>query len=319
MSELAIGIDLGGTDIKSGLVASDGRVVARRSVPTEADCGVAHVLDKIVCEIEVLRALAPGDSGGIAAVGVGAPGTLSHRRGVVISPPNLPGWRDVPIVDRVGSVTGLRVVLENDANNAVWGEYVCGAGRGARGVVMLTLGTGIGGGIVVDGRLHRGVHESAAELGHTIVEIGGRPCACGQRGCLEAYASAANTAARAAELLDAGETSCLGEIVARGEALTAAAVSDAAAAGDVPASRVWSDTCRYLAVACINIWHGFDPDRILLAGGMSAAGRRLLDPVRAGVESMASTMFGEGPDIRIAELGNDAGFVGAALRVFRDV
>lgn len=317
MTELAIGIDLGGTDIKSGLVASDGRIVARRSVPTEADRGVDHVLDAIIREIEVLRALAPSDSMGIAAVGVGAPGTLSHRRGVVISPPNLPGWRDVPIADRVSSATGLRVVLENDANNAVWGEYVCGAGRGVRSVVMLTLGTGIGGGIILDGRLHRGVHESAAELGHTIVEIGGRPCACGQRGCLEAYASAANTAARAAELLDAGEASCLSEIVARGEALTAAAVSDAAA-GDGAASRVWADTCRYLAVACINIWHGFDPDRILLAGGMSGAGRRLLDPVRAGVESMASTMFGEGPEIRLAELGNDAGFVGAALSVFRD-
>lgn len=316
-THVAIGIDLGGTDIKSGLVAEDGTIVNSEMIPTVASRGVDHVIERMVGLINMHRECAESRSFHLRAVGVGAPGTLSHCRGVVIAPPNLPGWRNVPIVDRIETATGLRVVLENDANNAALAEFLCGAGRGCRSLVMLTLGTGIGSGIILDGHLFRGSNELAGELGHSIVQLDGRPCNCGQRGCLEAYASAAATAARARERIDAGEVSSLSRIVEQGQQIDAARVAEAARAGDDLARRLWLETGRYLAVGCINIMRAFDPERIILSGGMSHAGDYLLQTVVTAFDEMSSDMLGDQPDIRIAELGNDAGLVGAALGVLR--
>lgn len=316
MTDNAIGIDLGGTDIKGGLVSSNGDIVARASTATEADHGPDHVIGRIVDLVRRLTKTAEDRSLPVKGVGLGAPGTLSRERGVVVAPPNLPGWRDVPVVERIEAATAMAVVLDNDANNAAWAEFKCGAGRGTRSMVMLTLGTGIGSGIILDGKLVRGSHESAGELGHTIVEINGRRCKCGQLGCLEAYASAAQTAARATEAVAAGRPSVLRRAFERGETIDASMVAEAAAAGDAVATEVWTDTCRYLAAGCINILHTLDPDRIILAGGMSAAGDRLLTRVTEAFDAMASEMLGARPAMRIAELGNDAGFVGAGLSVF---
>ncbi len=313
----AIGIDVGGTEIKGGLVTSDGHVVEKQSMPTEVAGGVDHVIGRMEILVEGLRRSATSASLEVEAVSLGMPGTLSRRRGVVIAPPNLPGWRDIPIVARLSSSTGLRVVLDNDANNAALGEYLCGAGRGVRDMVMLTLGTGIGGGIIVDGKLWHGSGENAGELGHMIVDAEGRVCKCGQTGCLEAYASASSTAARASELVASGEASSLKAIVDGGGTIDCRDVVEAAKAGDVVASRVWDATCRYLAVGCINIRHILEPERIVLAGGMSAAGEFLRRPVVEAMAVLTSGMLGEPPDVLIAELGNDAGFVGSALSVFQ--
>lgn len=314
---VAIGIDVGGTRIKGGLVMSDGHVIEKASIATEDHGGVDHVTGRIVDLIGRFQQSAAARSLEVEAVGLGMPGTLSRRRGMVIAPPNLDGWRNVPVVARLCSATGLHVVLDNDANSAVLGEYLCGAGRGARNVVMLTLGTGIGGGIVLDGKLWHGAGENAGELGHMIVHVQGRRCKCGQLGCLEAYASATATAARAEEAIASGEASGLREILDRGEKIEARHVAAAAAAGDALAQRVWMETCRYLAVGCINIHCALDPDRVVLAGGMSGAGERLREPVVAAMAEMSSEMLGEPPEIRIAELGNSAGFIGAALGVFQ--
>ena len=316
-THVAIGIDLGGTDIKSGLVTPHGTIVKSETIPTEANKGVDHVISRIVGLIESHRQCVVSESLHLDGVGVGSPGTLSHERGIVIAPPNLPNWRNVPMADHIEARIGLRPVLENDANAAALAEFRCGAGRGCDSMVMLTLGTGIGSGIIVDSQLFRGSNDNAGELGHMIVELDGRPCNCGQRGCLEAYASASGTAARARERIDAGEASSLASIVAQGREIDATMVADAARAGDALAQRVWRETCRYLAIGCINIVRAFDPERIILSGGMSRAGDHLLRPVIAGFDAMASDMLGDRPEIRIAELGNDAGLVGAALNALR--
>ncbi len=312
-----IGIDVGGTDIKGGLVSAAGQIVDQATIATEASGGVDHVIARIVQLIEQFRGLARSRSLEVDTVGLGIPGTLSRSRGVVIAPPNLAGWRNVPVVERVQSLTGLRVMLDNDADCAALGEFVCGAGRGVRDLVLLTLGTGIGAGIILAGRPWHGATEGAGELGHTIVQVGGRPCHCGQLGCLEAYASAGSTAARAAEGIAAGEKSSMKAVLDRGETIEAQHVVEAFAAGDALAKVVWGETCRYLAAGCISIHHALNPQRIVLAGGMSAAEDQLLGPVVEAIESMRSKMLGPAPDVRLAELGNDAGLIGAALSALR--
>jgi glucokinase len=312
----AIGIDLGGTAIKGGLVTPTGKVLAQHSVATERDGGVDHVIKRMVSLIEHLREHAQVQSRDLQGVGLGMPGTLSRRRGTVISPPNLPGWRDVPIVERIGSETGLSVTLDNDANNAALGEYLCGAGWGVRDMALLTLGTGIGGGLILDGKLWRGYFENGGEIGHTILHAGGRRCKCGQQGCLEAYSSANSVAVRTIEAIGAGEESCLRHVHEAGDTIRAEMVVDAAEAGDKLAARIWQEACWYLAIACVNLQHLLNLQRIVFSGGLSGAGRRLTEPVAAKMEEVSSTLLGHPPELRIASLGNSAGFIGSALSVF---
>jgi glucokinase len=313
----AIGIDVGGTAVKGGLVSRAGKVLASQTIPTETQGGVDHVIRRLAGLIDDLRRRAAADGVAVKAVGLGMPGTLSRHRGTVISPPNLPGWRDVPVVERLTSVTGLSVVLDNDANNAALGEYLCGAGRGVRDMALLTLGTGIGGGLILDGKLWRGAFENGGEVGHMIVQAGGRRCQCGQLGCLEAYASASSVVGRLEEALEAGESSCLKYIHEAREPIRAEMIVDAAEAGDRLAARIWGEACRYLAVACTNLQHILSLQRIVLSGGLSGAGERLRRPVAKALEEVSSKMLGKAPEIRIAELGNDAGFIGSALSVFQ--
>lgn len=314
---VAIGIDLGGTVIKGGVVSASGEVLAKATKPTEADAGVTHVVEQIAALIATLQGASDGASAP-ASVGLGVPGNIDHDKGVVLASPNLDGWRDVPVVRQVSERVGRPVVLDNDANCAALGEAVCGVGRGAESMVLLTLGTGVGSGLVLGGKVWRGATGLAGELGHSIVHVNGRRCACGQSGCLEAYASASSTARRAQELIESGEASSLREVLDRGEAITAEMIVQAAEDGDRLATRVWEETCQYLAVACVNIQHIFDPQYIVLAGGMSAAGERLRGPVQGAIDAMVSKKFGRPPQVCLAQLGNDAGFIGAAMNALQE-
>ena len=315
---VSIGIDVGGTDIKGGLVTREGRVVHKTTIATEVEGGVDQVIGRIARCINQLRDRAAAGSATVAGAGLGMPGTLSRRRGVIIAPPNLTGWLNIPVVDRLQPLTGLRVLLDNDANLAALGEYLAGAGRGVRDMVMLTLGTGIGSGIIIDGKVFRGAGENAGEFGHSIVHFGGRRCGCGQLGCLEAHTSARHLSAIVAEEIQAGQPSALNEVLQKSGKVEPLDIVQAARAGDALATRIWINACRYLAVGCINIHAILDPERIVFAGGMSNAGDFLLKYVRQGIEEQASPMLGEVPELRIAELGNDAGFIGAAMSVFHE-
>lgn len=310
--QLFVGVDLGGTNIKAGLLDDQANLLARLSIATEAEHGPDHVIARIVQAIDQVLAQAGLPRQDVAGVGIGAPGAMSHKKGLIIAPPNLPGWHNVPLRDRVAALSGLPTVLENDANAAAWGEFWAGAGRGTDNMVMFTLGTGVGGGIIIDGQILRGAFDNAAELGHMIVKPGGRPCGCGQRGCLEAYSSAAATARRAIEAIQAGQDSSLKARLEAGQPVESRHVEQAARAGDPLAERIWDEACYYLAIACVNVQHFCNPQRVVLAGGMIGAGAFLLDRVRKHFDQQTWTVAQDRPEIALATLGNEAGFIGAA-------
>jgi len=307
-----VGVDLGGTNIKAGLLDADGRVKCSFSVPAEVDRGGQQVIANITAAAERAMADAGVDRSAVAGIGIGSPGPLSHRRGLVINPGNLPCMRNVPLREIVAERTGLKTTLENDANAAAWGEFWAGAGKGVSDLVMFTLGTGVGGGVISEGKLLRGHFENGAELGHILVHVGGRRCSCGQRGCVEAYSSAYFLARHAEDLIAAGRPSRLKDRVEAGEALVAEHVVEAAKAGDQVAGKVWHDACYYLATAVVVMQHVTNPQRVVLAGGLIGAGDFLLEPVRKHFRELTWDLMEDFPEICFATLGNDAGFIGAA-------
>lgn len=307
-----IGIDLGGTNIKAGVLDADGKLIYRCSIETHADRGFEDVFARLVQLVDDAVRAAGLRKGEIAAIGYGTPGPLSHKEGIVCASPNLPGWENIPLKARFSEATGLPVTLDNDANVAAYGEFIAGAGRGLRDMVLLTLGTGIGGGIILNGELLRGALDNAAEIGHMIVVADGRPCPCGQRGCLERYGSANAVAERFVEALQAGEESSLRGRVEAGETLTSVDIARAAHAGDALAARIWDETCVYLAIACVNIQHVLNPECVVLAGGLIGAGDQLLRPVREHFRRQAWQIAQDHPRIEFATLGDDAGIIGAA-------
>lgn len=307
-----LGIDLGGTYIKSGVVDDDGRPFSSVSVPTNADRGPVAGLEAIA--LAGRRAV---EASGltweeIRAVGLGSPGTMDIAGGMLLDPPNLPGWVNWPIRDRLAKSLGRPTVLQNDANAAAYGEFWAGAGRGARSMVMFTLGTGIGCGIVVEGRLIEGRHSHGAECGHIIIQMdNARQCSCGQYGHLEGYASATALVKRAAEALENGEESILRHNLEDGT-LTARSISEADDAGDILARRLMRETARYLAVGAVSLMHTIDPDIVLFGGGMIASGPKLLEEIREFVGQMAFPTPATHTRVEYAALGGDAGFIGAA-------
>lgn len=307
-----VGVDLGGTNIKAGVCDAQARVLSKLSIPTQVDRGRDVVLANIVRAAEEAIAQAQVDRRQVAGIGIGSPGPMSHRRGLVINPGNLPPLRDTPVRSIVKERTGINTTLENDANAAAWGEYWAGAGKGVRDLVMFTLGTGVGGGIISDGRLLRGHFENGGELGHILIKPDGRLCSCGQRGCVEAHSSAHFLARHAEDLIRSGRPSTLKARLDAGETLMAEHVVEAAKAGDELAAFVWDDACYCLAATCVTMQHVTNPERIVLAGGLIAAGDFLLGPVRKYFRQLTWHLLEDFPEILVATLGNDAGLIGSA-------
>lgn len=307
-----LGIDLGGTNVKSGVVDDLGVPLSACSRPTNAELGPDAGLETLAeAGREAVRAsgLAWSD---IRAVGLGSPGTMDLETGYLLEPPNLVGWENLPIRDRLARLLEKPTVLQNDANAAAYGEFWVGAGRGTRSLVLFTLGTGIGGGIIHHGRIIEGRHSHGGELGHIVIQMeNARQCSCGAFGHLEGYASATALVARAMEALERGETSALRDCLKTGE-ITAKAINDAALEGDHLAKRLMRETARYLAVGAVCMMHTIDPDVILFTGGMIAAGDGFLDAIRADIQGMAFPTPAAKTRIAYAELGGDAGFIGAA-------
>jgi glucokinase len=316
-----VGVDLGGTKISVGVVGEGGREVAVRTGLTRADLGeeavVARIVEMIDGVVDDARAAEGIGRAAFAGVGVGSPGALDRARGTVVVAHNL-GWRDVPLRALIAERTRMPAALDNDANCATLGEWWTGAARGADHVVGITLGTGIGGGLILNGRLYHGASDVAGELGHTTIDTAGRRCACGNYGCLEAYASGPNIALRAREALEAGEPSALAELVGGDlSQLTAAAVYEASGRGDALAREVVRDTARFLGAGIANLLNVYNPDVVVLAGGVVRAGEALFEPLRAEVRRRAFRPAVEAARIVPGALDGTAGVVGAA-RMFLD-
>lgn len=307
-----IGIDLGGTFIKAGALDSAAILARRWSIETQAAGGFDHVFARLVELIRDIAQQTEATGNRVSAVGIGVPGPMSHKRGFIYGAPNLPGWIDIPLRDLLERALSLPVTLENDANAAAYGEFVAGAGCGCNELVLLTLGTGIGGGVVAGGRMHRGHFDNAGEIGHVIAVPDGRPCPCGQCGCLERYASANALAERLIEAIQTGERAMLAERVHKGDQITSQDVLATAQAGCATAIRIWDEACRHLAVACVNLQHLLNPQRILFAGGLINAGPPLLTGIQRHFERLNWRVAKDQPELAFATLGGDAGIIGAA-------
>lgn len=309
-----IGVDIGGTNIKIGIVNENGRPVASDSFATQASDGPEAIVATIKSQVASLVQKAGMSYSDMAGVGIGSPGPLDPTGGIIIATPNLKGWKNVPLRDMVSKATGLPAILENDANAAAYGEFWAGAGKGdlVKHLVMLTLGTGIGGGIVENGQLIRGKFGYAAELGHVIVQPNGRLCGCGQRGCIETYASASNVAKIAIERLNTHEPSSLKKVLEDKGKVSSKDVFEHATQGDKLAVKLVDETADYLALLCVNVCRFLDPQMIVFAGGMILAGDFLFDRIQASFKRQTWTIVDDQVRIVPAELGNDAGFIGAA-------
>ncbi len=315
--QFIIGVDLGGTNIVAGAMTVDGtRHLNIRSIPTNASLGDEGVADRMVTLVEGVILDTMRETGvqrsDFVGVGVGAPGPLDREKGIVLVAPNL-GWQNFPLRDRMHDRLALPTTLDNDANCATFGEWWQGAARGGRNVVGLTIGTGIGGGLILNGMLYHGASDMAGEIGHTTIDLNGRHCKCGNYGCLEAYASASAIATRAREVLvrEEGESVIPAMVHGRFEEITAQTVYDAAKAGDSVANEIVRDTARYLGAGVANLLNIFNPDTVVIAGGVTAAGDALFVPLRAEVRRRAF-----GPAVRAVKivpgtLPGSAGVVGA--------
>jgi len=306
-----VGVDVGGTNIVVGTVAQDGsELVGVVSEPTRSEEGADAVVERIISLSRASIAEAKGKE--IAGVGIGSPGPLDTKTGVVLLTPNL-GWVNMPLRDRVAAGLGLPATLDNDANCAIFGEWWRGAARGAEFVVGLTVGTGIGGGIVLNGDIYHGASDIAGEIGHMTIDSTGRLCKCGNYGCLEAYASGPAIAARAVEGIEAGAESALPTYVAGDLGLiTAQVVYEAAHDGDAYALEVVRDTAKFLGAGVASIINIFNPQVVVICGGVTLAGDKLFVPLRSEVKRRAFKPAVDVCRILPGELPGTAGVWGAA-------
>lgn len=312
-----VGVDLGGTNIVVGVLPLEGGdVLADRSVPTEPGRGAKYVVDRMVSlvneAIDDVLATHGGTREDVAGVGIGSPGPLDRVTGTVINTPNL-GWRNFPLRDLVSNGVGLPATLDNDANCATYGEWWLGAGRNVNTLIGLTLGTGIGGGIVLNGEIFHGVSDAAGEIGHMTIEANGRKCKCGNYGCLEAYASGPAIALRAIEGIESGAESLLPALVdGKLENITAATVYEGVVLGDPYANEVMRETAKILGAGVGNIINILNPDMVVISGGVTRAGDHLFVPLRAEVRRRSFKVAQEACQIVSAQLHGLAGVIGAA-------
>ncbi|HDQ26427.1 MAG TPA: ROK family protein [bacterium] len=314
-----IGIDIGGTNIVSVIVDRGAKVVAKVDFPTEGAKGPDYVIRNMAKNVKAMTVKAGLSHKDIAFCGIGSPGPLDSKKGIIMGAVNLPGWKRVMLKDKMEKLLGVPVGVDNDANCAVYGEVWAGAAKGAKNVTGLTLGTGVGGGIIIDGRLVRGANYNAAEIGHTSLNPDGRECKCGAKGCFEQYASASAIAESAREGIRNGRRSLITEFV-RGDMtkITSKTVYDALVQGDKYAQEVWSEFIKYLGAGIANIINGLNPEVVVIAGGVIEAGDRLFKPLNDAVRRQTFSLTFSAAKIVPAKLGGLAGAIGAAGLVINE-
>lgn len=307
----ALAVDLGGTNVRAAAVTAAGEIVARRQVQTDAHTGLAEVLERVAQAVAGVAdevGLAPD-----APVGVALPGAINPYTGFLSIAPNL-GWQNLPIRDLFAARLGRPIALGNDVNAGALGEWRYGAGRGMRHFVFIACGTGVGGGVIIDGQLLLGRVGLAAEVGHMVVALDGPRCHCGGHGCLEAFAGGWAIEEAAQELLDRGIPSLLPELMEeRGERLSGALINYAAQHDDGLAIEVLSRAGRALGFAVASLAHLFNPEGIAIGGGVISAGPFLFEPMREAIDEYLLAGFGDALQIGPSLLGQDAGLLGAAV------
>ncbi|MGN0773271.1 MAG: ROK family protein [Candidatus Ventricola sp.] len=309
----SIGLDVGGTTFKAGVVTEDGRIVHKDAMPT----GIERPYQEIIADMAALCKKVAADAGvamsEIKSIGVGVPGLFDNRTGRIPFCTNL-GWHDIPFVTEVKKHLDTPVYGDNDATVAGLAESVAGVSAGVKDSVFLTLGTGVGGGIIIDGKPYSGAHGCGSEIGHMMIKMGGEKCTCGNYGCFERYASATAIIREARKAVaEHPESSMMAACGGDPEKINAKIVIDAARAGDPTAKTVFDGYVHALAVGIINIINMLDPEVIVLGGGVSAAGDFLLHAVREAVKPMVFFKTMPYARIELAQLGNDAGIIGAAM------
>ena len=304
-----LGIDLGGTFIKGGIVDSDGNIIVKDKTPTQSDLGANKVAENIANLCISLLKQANLKKNDVVGVGMGSPGMIDSERGEVVFANNL-NWEQVKICDEVQKLTGLKVKIANDANVAALGETKFGCGKNYKNTVFITLGTGVGGGIVIDGKLFEGNRSAGAEMGHSVIVAGGEQCTCGRKGCLEAYASATALIRDTKRAMQNNPNSLMWEIgsLDKVDGKTAFDYADK----DADAKAVVDNYIEKLGVGLTNIANEFRPEVIMLGGGVCAQGDNLIVPLQAFVDKEIYA-GSKGPQVKllIATLGNDAGLLGA--------
>ena len=315
-----VGVDLGGTNVKVGLVDDLGRTLAYRTIPTQPEKGPDDATRRMAQAVRDTIAQAGLEVGQVARVGLGSPGTMDIPGGYLIAPVNLKGWDGYPIRDKLAEYCGLPVSFENDANAAAYGEYWVGSGRSFHSMVLLTLGTGIGCGIIIGDQVIRGENSHGAECGHIIIDCreDAMVCSCGQPGHLEAYASATGVIKRTEAALAAGRPSSIKPRLAAGEKLTPLLVAQEAEKGDPLALEIVLETARYLGIGIVTIMHTIDPNGVLLGGAMTFGGRnsplgqQFLARIKQEIDRRAFALLAQRIVLDFAALGGDAGYIGAA-------
>ncbi len=311
-----VGIDLGGTTIKAGIVDEDYRIVKSGAIPTITDRGAEKLIQDMAELVSVLLEEAEISMDEVASVGVGVPGTANKKTGIMEYANNL-NMKDEPFILFLKRYFRKPVYFTNDANAAAWGEYLAGSGKGYRSLVMVTLGTGIGGAMILDGKLYEGCNFAAGEFGHFVIQCEGEPCNCGRRGCFETYASATGLIRMAKQAMETEEgrksslwNLCSGET----DGLNAEMIFKAAKKGDLTAGQTVERYLYYLSVGITDIINIFQPEILCIGGGVSRAGNQLLDPLKRMVDQQIYTRDSQvKTEIVTATLGNDAGIIGAAM------
>lgn len=311
-----IGIDVGGTNVKIALVDGEGKIIYSNSVPTYAQMGYEYTVNNIKQAIRDLMKETNTDAKEIEGIGFDFPGQVDYKTGVVKLAPNIPGWINVPIAQMIEEEFNIPTRIDNDVRCAALGELKFGAGKGCENFVCITVGTGIGSGLVINGQLVRGAANAAGEIGHIKLQMNGGPiCGCGDTGCLEAFASGPSIVAMAQEYLKGGKSTKFREMAGADGEITPYIVAKAAEAGDPVAKRIFEIVGTYIGMGLVSVINLLNPEKVIIGGGVAAAGDLLLDPIRKTIKERAMVVAGNSVEIVLAELGNSAGVIGASMLV----
>lgn len=312
-----IGIDVGGTNVKIALVDDNGKIIYSNSVPTYAKMGYEYTVNNIKQAIKDLMKETNTTSSDIEGIGFDFPGQVDCKTGVVKLAPNIPGWVNVPIAQMIEDEFHIPTRIDNDVRCAALGELKFGAGRGCENFICITVGTGIGSGIVINGKVVRGATNAAGELGHIKLQMNGGPiCGCGDTGCLEAFASGPAIVAMAQEYIKGGKSTKFREMAAvEGGEITPYMVAKAAEEGDPVAKRIFEIVGEYIGIGLTSVINLLNPERVIIGGGVAESGELLLGPIRKTIKERAMVVAGNAVEIVPAQLGNSAGVIGASMLI----